>query len=488
MRINKKNIVFLFIAIVVLVSSILSISLKASDDEDVDIMVTDSMKKAKIPNVSIATIVDGKVSYKSYNTGDYSNISENTLFQLGSVSKAFTGLGILLLEDEGRISIDDPVNKYIPWFTSTLNKDEMVITIKDLLYQTSGFTNDERLYPSATSDMSIEDNIKNLSGRELSFSPSEKFSYANANYNLLGLIIEKASGQAYPDFMKEKIFDPLNLPNTYADPIKAYENKDIIPGYKISFFRAWKCNLEIPIGNIPSGYIISNAQDMGRWMQIQMGLIRVSEEFSRIIEKSHVANSISIVDDSTQYASGWFVDDSTGKIYHSGGVVNYSSKVVLDPERNMAVCVLTNINASTNTDDIADNILSIYSGNQIEIENDVWTIFDLFFSSIAFISITLSIVIIFLISRFLKRTKMDKENKLVEIFKFVLAVALLIVDVIMLLFLPSFFGCDWKTMSLWAPFSVKWGLGFFTIFTILLFVYTMLRNFKIDRILRSKDI
>lgn len=180
----------------------------------------------------------------------------------------------------------DPVVKHLPWFSmqydgKTVPDEE--ISIANLIYQTSGFTNNETKFPKPELDMSLEDYIHTLSGQELAFYPSSQYAYANANYAILGLIIEAVSGKSYADFTKEVIFEPFGLHNTYANPDLAMKEGTIIQGSRLSFFSSHPYQVAIRPASIPSGYIISNAKDISRWLQIQLGSIEVDRSILLLV-------------------------------------------------------------------------------------------------------------------------------------------------------------------------------------------------------------
>lgn len=437
-----------------------------NQNQQIDEMVRAQFHKAGTPAAAIAVIRGDEVEYHTYS--DRKTVDEHTLFQLGSVSKAFTGLGILLLEDEGQLSLSDPVSRYIPWFSVRFNGGELdpeVLTVAHLLYHTSGFTNDESRYPRATGMMTLEENIRQISGSELVSYPSARYAYANTNYHLLGYIIETVAGQSYQDFMHDRIFAPLGLHHTYATPDYVNDGESMVPGSRLSFFRARPYETLITPGNVPAGYIISNAADMGRWMQLQMGTLEVSAQYSRIIGKSHLPNPDSTVRDQLQYAGGWYVDGKTGRIYHSGGTPGFSAHAAYRQGADMAVCVLTNMNASVNTDMVAGNILDILEGRQPEkYRSDIWRIFDTIFALITFAGIAGSAVGLVTLVR-VRRQILEGQRHRVHRGWGVL-MWLLLPSLLLLLFagsvmflLPSFFGADWPSMLVWGPLSVPAGGG-----------------------------
>lgn len=426
--------------------------------EDINAMVEEQMRKAHIPSVSIGIVKGQESVFLSYGDDAY---DETSLYQIGSVSKGYTALGILMLEDVTFLRLDDPVSQYLPWFVMHHNGEEVPageLTIADLLYQTSGFTNDETKYPNAKESMSLEENVRELAGRELTFYPGTQYAYANANYNTLGLLIEVVSGQSYQSFMETQILNPLGLLNTYVDPNKAEQSPNrVVPGSRVSFGTAFPYELEVAPGSVPAGYIISGVNDMTRWMQVQMGLIDVPESIADAVENSHIARDPDLVDEGIGYACGWFVDN-TGLVYHSGGTANYSSKVIMKPEQGLGVCVLTNINASANTNAIVDNILNILEGYPVSpYTADIWTVVDTIFSLITGFSVLVCLFCIVMLIRFGIKHVRKGKIRIKPLLYFIASVVLLIIVATIVLVFPMVFQSGWLSLVKWAPISLVTG-------------------------------
>lgn len=486
MRILKRLSIFLYsiflLCFFVLSKMPLSASASAEQNitDEINEMVQEHMDKAKITSVSIAFIQNGEATYLSYGENSADKLS---LYQIGSTTKAFTALGVLWLEDEGLLSLDDPVSWYIPWLT--IKHDGVDVPIEDfsianLLYQTSGFTNDEARFPSAEDGMTLEDSVRALVNCELAFYPSTQYAYANANYNVLGLLIEIVSGQSYQDFMAEKILSPLGLGNTYSDPAIAEQTGTIVKGSRLAFFQSHPYEIPVNIASIPAGYILSDIHDMSRWIQIHMGLIEVTDQFARLVSKAHIPDKSNAVDADTYYASGWFVQ-SDGTIYHSGGTPNYSSRVMFNPDDGLGVCVLTNINASANTEMIAENVMAILEGQTPSpYQADIWTIIDTIFSILTFICTPLLLFTLFLLIRSViqvhkgGRAKRKWSKKAVT---FVLCSALLVVlSIAIIIILPITFGSSWQDLVVWAPYSLYTGTSALTLFSITLFAMVIAKS------------
>lgn len=437
-------------------------------------MVEEHIDKAHVPTVSVGFVQNGNAEFLSYGNPV---TDRNSLYQIGSTSKAFTALGILWLEDEGLLSLNDPVSDYLPWFSVNYKGQEVPgseITVANLIYQTSGFTNNETKYPKPEPDVTLESYIRSFCGEELQYYPSSQYSYANINYSVLGLIIEAVSGQSYSEFMKTAILEPMGLFNTYTDPAAAQQTGLVAEGRRLMFFKTFRYDVPVSIASVPAGYIYSNTSDIGRWLQIQIGAIEISPRITRIIEKSHIPDKEHSVDENTRYAAGWFVTND-GIIYHTGGTPNYSAKFILDRSSNSTVCVLVNCNSTVNTNMIADNILNILNGNPLlPYQSDIWVIFDKVFTLMTYICIPLIFMTAALIfkkkSRIKNRLPIKHSKRRRKVCFLLVPVIFILLSVIMMVIFPIIFQISWIKLSIWGPYSMFTGIISFTILSVLLLI------------------
>ena len=168
------------------------------------------------PGASIAIIQNGKIVYsQGYGAANLEYGVPNspaTVFHLGSVSKQFTAFAIYLLVQDGRLSLDDDVRKYLP----KLHDFGKVITIRQLLHHTSGVRDQWNLLRLAgwrLEDVITDDDVARLlfQQTELNFAPGDQFLYSNSGYTLLAMVVKQVTGKTLPAFAKERIFDPLAL-------------------------------------------------------------------------------------------------------------------------------------------------------------------------------------------------------------------------------------------------------------------------------------
>ncbi len=408
-----------------------SIYLNAKGGDTIENYVSEFQDKTKCNSVNIVVYDDGKVYY-------YGNGKADGLYQIGSMTKAFTGLGIMKLVQEGKIVPEEKISVYLPEFEVYYEGEKVEISVNELLSQTSGFTNSERDYPSAKKDMTLSEWVKNISGSELKVRPGEQYSYSNVNYNLLGAIIENVSGISYKEYMEKEILIPLGLEHTYIGFPEDEEN--IVKGTRLGYWKAYNFDLDVREGTIPAGYFYSNITDMCRWTELWLGKSDIPASYKELIEEIK-----KMLNQDNEYYAGWEYFGE-GVIGHSGGTANYSSRIAFSTEKNAGVCVLTNLNVAASTDSLCNDILAVTMGKApTGFSYDIWTIFDNIFSVITIIGGIFLLAIIF---------------------KFNNIWAMIVSDVVSIVFLagilvvmPVIFqsGCG-TILFIWAPWSMLGGI------------------------------
>ncbi|MDR2932814.1 MAG: beta-lactamase family protein, partial [Oscillospiraceae bacterium] len=328
------------------------------DIESIDHMVNRTMKKSGVPGMAVMIVHGDRTYTLNYGFSDMESRSEvgaGTLFELGSLSKSFTALAILDLEQKGLLKTDDPVTDYIPWFkpvySGTYNNravdDATDISISHLLHHTSGLpANAVAFMESGESDGALEETVRQFSGTALTSYPSEKFVYSSLNYDILGFIIQTVSGQSYEEYIRGEILSPLGLNNTYLSQSDANSTGNLAKGYKRVLLKARLYNAPRFRGNTPAGYIISGQNDMEAWLRLQMGLLPAAGDMPRLIDKSHDPDTTVSSENSAFYAAGWQVGVNRERIWHSGSTPNYSSMMIVQPDDEIGVCVLANMNSN----------------------------------------------------------------------------------------------------------------------------------------------
>ena len=451
--------------------------------------IEENMDKGKVPGLAVTLVKGDKTVYQrgfGYSDIDAKkSVTSKSLFEIGSNSKAFTALGIFNLEKSGQIKLEDEVTKYIPWLKVKYKGKEASITIEQLLHQTSGipFKTIDKI-PVSNKDNALEETVKTLINIELDSEPGKDFQYATINYDVLGLVIEKVTGKSYEGYIEENVLKPLGLHNTYLYKNEIV-NEYIAKGYKLEFLKNDVYDAPVYRGNKPAGYIISSAQDMAKWLKIQLGTLNDLKFDKDIVGKSQEANrTVRPLSDGSFYASGWFIyPKSENQISHAGNNPNYSSFIVFNPKDKVGVAVLSNTN-SQYVELIGQGINKIleegtYNKNIIDLNKGADTIA----SVIICISILIVLSILFFTLKALKAI-LNKQRylntngkksllKLVFSFLFMLGISYCIYLIPYILYR----GVSWEFVFVWLPNSVEVALYFVFTSVWLVYIYLVFISF-----------
>jgi CubicO group peptidase (beta-lactamase class C family) len=257
-------------------------------------------------------------------------------FRLGSLTKQFTATLVLLLQQDGKLNIEDPVGKYLPDAPKSWEK----ITLANLLGHTSGipnFTSDKDFGTWGMSKHTTAEEIAFFRDKPLDFEPGSKFAYSNSNYEVLGAVIEKVSGEKYGDLLRKRIFDPLDMHDTGLDTdelILPKRAQGYSPG-KEGLVHARSESMTVPWA---AGSIYSTTGDLLRWERALFG--------------GKVLNDASFAAMTTagkgDYGLGVGVVQQSGVkvIQHGGGIEGFNTQLAYVPDRKITVIVLSNVNGA----------------------------------------------------------------------------------------------------------------------------------------------
>jgi CubicO group peptidase (beta-lactamase class C family) len=495
MRKTNRLLIFLSIFLSIILLPLKSYALSNDNNEinqlsdndrlKIEEFIDKQMEKGKIPGISLVVVQGDKTIYqKGLGYSDIKSqkpVTSKSLFELCSNSKAFTALGILNLQKNRQIKLDDPVIKYIPWLKMKYQGKVALITIEELLYQTSGIPEKTiSKIPISNDDKALEETVKTLINVELDSEPGKRFQYATINYDVLGLIIEKVTGVTYEKYLEENIIKPMGLNNTYL-----YKNETVneymAQGYKIEFLKPRLYDAPVYRGNKPAGYIISNAEDMAKWLKIQMGTFDGSKFNKDLIEDSHKPKKE--LDSGLYYASGWYVhtkDDVV--IYHPGRNPNYSSFIVYNPEKKIAVAVLSNINSSY-VSAIGDGIYGMLQGKDYNRDiMDSYKSADVISILIICIANLMLLITLYFIHKafrqILIRERKYHKKGIKGILKISFSLILIIGLSCCLYLIPYIFqGVSWEFVYIWFPKSIKIALYFVYTSIWVLYIYLFITSF-----------
>lgn len=311
-------------------------------EDELDEYIQQTIDKLAIPGMTVAISHQGELMYSKV-FGD--DINVDTRFYIGSTTKTFTALAVMQLVEQGMINLNESVSTYLDDFVVS---DQ--ITVWHLLHHVSGMTEFE--YMANLSPQShFNDLIEDMKGMSLRYEPGEYFSYFNPNYSLLGAIVERVSGQSYPEYIKEHIINPLGLENT------SVIGEVDTPGH-LSFFGFSKKRKEPHLQyDLPAGFITSTSVDLARFLEavrMKDPVIGVSPEGIEQMMSSGIF-----------YGMGLMIGEISGRpaVHHGGSLPGYTSNAIMLLEDEYSIAFLINKNHMLNAflfyPDLTNGIVSL---------------------------------------------------------------------------------------------------------------------------------
>ena len=333
--------------------------------EKIDSFVREKMKSKNIPGLSLAIVREGKIVYaKGYGMANLElsvPATEKTVYHIASVTKTFTAMATMMLFEEGKISLEEPISKYF----SDLPEAWRGVKIRHLLNHTSGiksFSNNDKIpcrVGKSESEYGRADVLKEVACLPLEFSPGERWSYGDTGYHLLGMLIEKVSGKDYEQFLNERIFQPLEMRNTRlnSDDQLVTNRAD---GYNYSDGKFRNAGL-LPLFEFANAGLISTVLDMAK-----LDIAFTSEKllrratFEQMMTNAKLNNGEIV----PSYGLGVGLTPFRGRrrVGHTGGGgLGFSTALTHFLNEKVTVVVLTNTNQPTGSvGEMANEIASFY--------------------------------------------------------------------------------------------------------------------------------
>ncbi len=334
------------------------ITLPSFVKDSLDSYINKALKDWNIPGVAVCIVKDGKVVWnKGYGyreTGKAERVDENTLFLIGSNSKAFTAVALAQLESEGKLNLNDRVGKYIRTFKMKDPLASKEVIIKDLLSHRIGLETFQGDFVNWSSNLSRAEVIANLAVYDAPYSFRAKWGYCNAAFTTAGEIIPVVTGISWEDYVTNRIFKPLEMNRTVA----------LTKGYAgltntCSAHTLYKGKLiRIPVPDIDNlaaaASICSSVNDMSHWVQMilndgrynELDVINVNALKATMFPTSIIGNGRHPFNKSTfrLYGLGWDLMDYEARrvVSHTGGVDGFVTSVTLVPAEKLGIVVLTN--------------------------------------------------------------------------------------------------------------------------------------------------
>ncbi len=325
------------------------------DFKAIDEYVTARMRSGRIPGVALAIVKGDQIVYlKGYGQADPSGrpVTPGTGFIIGSITKPFTALAVMQLVDAGKVDLDAPVQRYIPWFRVADPQASAQIRVRMLINQTSGLPGDPTqptwvtwTWPN-TPD-AIERHVRLLANAKLAFPPGQGFAYANANYATLGMLIQSVTGLSYEDYVKQHIFAPLDMNASFVSQEEAARH-GMATGYRWWFGFPVPANLPFNRPNLPAGFVISSAEDMGHFLIAQMNGGRYQDR--TVLSPDGIA-TLQAEPPAGHYGMGWETAQLNGRrlVNQDGSNGDYQASLFFDPGSRVGVFMAANIVSALDT-------------------------------------------------------------------------------------------------------------------------------------------
>lgn len=329
-----------FMPALVLVAFMALVMARVLAAETVEKSVDDIMRAydGNVPGASVLLISHGKALVrKAYGL---SNLEERvaatpaTNYRLASVTKQFTAASILLLAQDGRLSIKDPIRKWLPSLPDT----DCGITIRHLLTHTGGLIDYEDIMPADLTTALRDVDVLHLLEKErrVYFAPGTDYRYSNGGYSMLALIVEKASGKSFQAFLRERIFEPLGMHDTLAYVVEGPRVANRAYGYTETNGRWESTDQSLTSAVLGDGGIYSSIDDLARWDAALYDSRLLSDASRRLAFTPWTRTD----DPAIKYGFGWRISGET--LWHSGESVGFRNVIVRYPQRHLTVIILTN--------------------------------------------------------------------------------------------------------------------------------------------------
>jgi CubicO group peptidase (beta-lactamase class C family) len=305
---------------------------------------------ADAPGITALVAKDGKVIYK--NAFGLANLelqvpmNPENVFELGSITKQFTAVAILMLQEQGKLSVQDPITKFFPDYPTDGNE----ITVHHLLNHTSGiksYTGMQSFQANARKDMSPTEIIDFFKNEPMDFKTGEQWLYNNSGYIILGAIIEKVANMSYADYIEKNIFKPLGMRHSYYGsktaliPNRAWGYQPTESGWRNADY----LSMSLPYA---AGSLMSNVEDMLIWQEaLNDEKLLPKDKLAAAFVNTKLNNG-----KPTYYGYGWQVNEinNSPTVEHGGGIFGYNTYGIYLPKEDVYVIALCNSNGNSPTE------------------------------------------------------------------------------------------------------------------------------------------
>jgi CubicO group peptidase (beta-lactamase class C family) len=329
----------------------------------IDAYLQEELTIHRLPGLAVAIVEGDRVLLvRGYgNAGGGKPVTPQTQFYIGSCTKSFTALAVMQLVEQGKLDLDAPIQRYLPWFKVTDDAASAQITVRHLLNHTSGLS-EAGDSQSHIDFPSLTDQARALQHVRLTAPVGTKFQYYNPNYRVLGLLIEQVSGQSYEEYLRDHVLKPLAMSQTVTRPTEA---STLAQGYGQAFGLPIPRSQDFHPGSLPSGYLISTAEDLAHYLIALLNNGRYGNE--QVVQPATLAQMLtppiginseqiapppavtqmfpSATGLEADYGMGWVVGhsaDGVNLIFHAGDLENFHADMLLLPKQKRGFVILVN--------------------------------------------------------------------------------------------------------------------------------------------------
>jgi CubicO group peptidase (beta-lactamase class C family) len=340
------------------------IAIAADQPDAIDKYVQAEMARQKIPGLALLVSRSGRVvraqGYGLANVELQVPVKPETIFQSGSMGKQFTASAVMMLVEEGKIGLEDPLTKFFPDAPAAWTQ----VTIRELLSHSAGFTD----YPKnfdMRKDYTEAQVLKIVEAIPLAYTPGTRWSYSNLGYLTLGIVIHKVTGEFYGDFLQERIFRPLGMNTT-----RIISEADIVPnrsaGYRLVKGELKNQEWVAPTVNTTAdGSLYFSIEDLAKWdaaLYTDKLLKRSSLEQMWTVAKLKNGQP-----NSGDYGFGWFIEARNGHriVEHEGAWQGFETDIVRELDDKLTVVVLDNL-ADSEPKKLVDHVAEMYLSGKVK--------------------------------------------------------------------------------------------------------------------------
>jgi CubicO group peptidase (beta-lactamase class C family) len=321
------------------------------DFAKIDAYVSAQMQAMRLPGLALGIVHGNQIVHlHGFGEADQSGraVTAQTPFVIGSMTKSFTALAIMQLVEAGKMELDVPVQRYLPWFRVADPTASARISVRNLLNQTSGIPTSAGVAFLTEPPGTLEQQVRDLSKVALTQPVGKTFQYSNSNYATLGLIIETISGQTYGTYIQQHILAPLQMGHSFVTEHDARQG-GLAQGYHWLFGYPFPVNEPYRLDMLPAGWLSSTAEDMSHYLIAQMngghyGSVSVLSPAG--IASMHAPAVV--MAPGAMYGMGWVYqsakDSGAGVplIWHNGETLSFHADMFIEPQGQWGAVMLTN--------------------------------------------------------------------------------------------------------------------------------------------------